>query len=95
MTVSAECTLTAMQAAPVYFDRQASTAKACWLIEEAAHKGATLVNDMKGRPYGYTDEVAECAGPTGQVRAIERGSLRREHGAHDRPPLPAHPRSGA
>jgi nitrilase len=37
-----EFALAAIQAAPVYFDREASTDKACRLIEEAAHKGATL-----------------------------------------------------
>jgi nitrilase len=37
-----EFTLAAIQAAPVYFDREASTEKACRLIEEAAHKGATI-----------------------------------------------------
>lgn len=34
--------LAAINAAPVYFDREASTAKACRLIREAGAKGATL-----------------------------------------------------
>jgi predicted amidohydrolase len=37
-----EFTLAAIQAAPVYFDREASTEKACQLIGEAAQKGATF-----------------------------------------------------
>jgi predicted amidohydrolase len=35
-------TLALIQAAPVYFDRQASTEKACRLIEQAGEKGADL-----------------------------------------------------
>ena len=37
-----EFTLAAIQAAPVYFDREASTDKAYHQIEEAAQKGADL-----------------------------------------------------
>ncbi len=37
-----EFTLAAVQAAPIFFDREASTDKACQLIEEAAEKGTTL-----------------------------------------------------
>jgi predicted amidohydrolase len=43
MTDYPEFTLAAIQAAPVYFDREASTEKACRLIEQAAQKGATFV----------------------------------------------------
>ena len=42
MTDHPPFTLAAIQAAPVYLDREASTEKACQLIERAAHKGATL-----------------------------------------------------
>jgi predicted amidohydrolase len=34
--------LAAIQAAPIYFDREASTEKACSLIQEAGSKGATI-----------------------------------------------------
>lgn len=37
-----EFTMAAIQAAPVHFDRDASTDKACRLISEAAEKGATI-----------------------------------------------------
>src|SRR4051794_35571636 len=42
MTTYPEFTLAAVQAVPVYFDRDAATEKACHLIEEAAQQGATL-----------------------------------------------------
>jgi predicted amidohydrolase len=42
MTTYAEFKLAAIQAAPVYFDREASTKKACRLIEEAGTMGVTI-----------------------------------------------------
>lgn len=42
MTIYPEFTLAAIQAAPILFDRDASTDKACQLIEQAAERGATL-----------------------------------------------------
>lgn len=42
MTTYSEFRLAAIQAAPVYFDLEASTKKACHLIHEAGEKGATI-----------------------------------------------------
>ena len=55
MTDALTITLAAIQAAPAYFDKQASTDKACRLIEEAAGLGADLAafgeTWLSGYPY--------------------------------------------
>lgn len=43
MTSYREFTLAAVRAAPIPFNREASTERACRLIEAAAAQGATLV----------------------------------------------------
>ena len=42
MTEYSQFKLAAIQAAPVFFDRDASTKKACRLIKEAGAKGVTI-----------------------------------------------------
>lgn len=42
MTKYTQFKLAAIQAEPIYFDRDASTEKACRLIQEAGKQGATL-----------------------------------------------------
>ena len=53
MTEYAQFKLAAIQAAPVYFDREASTKKVCGLIQQAGVQGATIATFSETWLPGY------------------------------------------
>ena len=71
MTSSPEFTLAAVQAAPVYFDREASTEKACQLIRDAGRKGADLVAFGETWLPGYPFFHVTSQLPQGRARYLE------------------------
>jgi nitrilase len=75
MTTSPEFTLAAVQAAPVYFDREASTEKACQLIMEAGQKGADLAafseTWLPGYPFFHSSALVNQGRVTCLSNAVE------------------------
>ncbi len=75
MTEYAGFRLAAIQAAPVYFDREASTEKACRLILEAGAKGATLAafseSWLPGYPFFVWRSTAEALGAEYLANAVK------------------------
>ncbi|MBI2527751.1 MAG: carbon-nitrogen hydrolase family protein [Candidatus Rokubacteria bacterium] len=71
MTHYQEFTLAAVQAAPIPFDREASTEKACRLIEEAAARGATLAAFGETWLPGYPFFAFSSPGPLWWKAAAE------------------------
>ena len=70
-----EFTLAAVQAAPVYFDREASTDKACQLITEAGKKGADLAafseTWLPGYPFFHSSVLVRQGRVTYLSNAVE------------------------
>lgn len=83
MTTSPEFTLAAVQAAPVYFDREASTEKACRLIVEAGQKGANLAafseTWLPGYPFFHSSALANQGRVTYLSNAVEIPSPTTDH----------------
>jgi nitrilase len=75
MTLYPEFTLAAIQAAPVYFDREASTEKACQLISEAGKRGADLAafseTWLPGYPFFHSTALASRGRATYLYNAVE------------------------
>ena len=75
MTNFPEFTLAAVQAAPVYFDRKASTEKACRLILEAGKKGVDLAafgeTWLPGYPFFHTSSIIDQGRVTYLANAVE------------------------
>jgi predicted amidohydrolase len=77
MTYNPEFTLAAIQAAPIYFNRNASAEKASQLIEEAAQKGATLAAFGESWLPGYPWWLWQGSWPPGIANGpqVERARL--------------------
>jgi nitrilase len=75
MTEYSQFTLAAIQAAPVYFDREASTDKACRLIQEAGTQGATLAafaeSWLPGYPFFVWGPMKESSATEYLANAVE------------------------
>ncbi|MHC4070573.1 MAG: carbon-nitrogen hydrolase family protein [Planctomycetota bacterium] len=75
MTNFPEFTLAAVQAAPVYFDREASTEKACQLISDAGKKGADLAafseTWLPGYPFFHSSALVNQGRVTYLANAVE------------------------
>lgn len=70
MADSVEFTLAAIQAPPVFYDRDASTEKACQLIDEAAQQGATIAAFGEVWLPGYPGFVINMQHPHANDRVI-------------------------